>query len=45
MLDDRTLEQKFDFNFVQSDVKDRVDIINELVIGNQRVSLHIFSHR
>ncbi|CAF3771267.1 unnamed protein product [Rotaria magnacalcarata] len=33
ILDDRTLEQKFDFNFTQSDVKDRIEIINELLIG------------
>ncbi|CAF5067482.1 unnamed protein product, partial [Rotaria magnacalcarata] len=40
ILDDRTLEQKFDFNFTQSDVKDRIEIINELLIGNIIVSLH-----
>jgi hypothetical protein len=33
ILDDQTLEQKFDFNFTQSDVKDRIEIINDLVIG------------
>ncbi|CAF4977431.1 unnamed protein product, partial [Rotaria socialis] len=40
LLDDLTLEQKFDFNFTQSDVKDRIEIINELLIGNIIVSLH-----
>ncbi|CAF3362886.1 unnamed protein product [Rotaria sp. Silwood1] len=33
VLDDPTLERKFEFNFTQSDVKDRVEIINELLIG------------
>jgi len=33
ILDDRTLEQKFEFNFTQSDVKDRVEVINDLVTG------------
>ncbi|CAF0806977.1 unnamed protein product [Adineta steineri] len=33
ILDDLTLEQKFEFNFTQSDVKDRLEIINELVTG------------
>ncbi|CAF2364314.1 unnamed protein product [Rotaria sp. Silwood2] len=33
VLDDPTLERKFEFNFTQSDVKDRAEIINELLIG------------
>lgn len=33
ILDDQTLEQKFELNFSQSDVKDRIEIINELLIG------------
>ena len=35
ILNDQTLEQKFEFNFSQSDVKDRVEIINELMIGKK----------
>jgi hypothetical protein len=33
VLDDQTLEQKFEFDFTQSIVKDRIEIINELVTG------------
>jgi hypothetical protein len=33
ILDDQTLEQKFDFNFTHSDLKDRIEIINELITG------------
>lgn len=33
VLDDHALDQKFDFNFSQTDVKDRIEIINELVLG------------
>lgn len=36
ILDDQTLEQKFELNFSQSDVKDRVEIINELLIGKMK---------
>ncbi len=35
ILDDQTLEKKFDFNFTQSDVKDRIEIINDLVTGKR----------
>ena len=35
ILDDQTLEQKFELNFSQSDVKDRIEIINELLIGKR----------
>jgi hypothetical protein len=37
VLDDQTLEKKFDFNFTQSDVKDRVEIINDLIIGKKNL--------
>jgi len=33
ILDDQILEQKFEFNFTHSDVKDRIEIINELITG------------
>ena len=33
LLDDHALEQKFEFNFSQSEVKDRVEIINDLILG------------
>lgn len=33
ILDDMVLEQKFDFNFTQSDVKDRIEIINDFITG------------
>lgn len=36
ILDDQALEQKFELNFTQSDAKDRVEIINELLIGKKR---------
>jgi hypothetical protein len=36
ILDDQTLEQKFEFNYTQTDVKDRIEIINDLVIGKKR---------
>ncbi|CAF1458902.1 unnamed protein product, partial [Didymodactylos carnosus] len=32
-LSDRTLEKKFEFNFIYTDVKDRIEVINELVTG------------
>lgn len=35
ILDDQSLEQKFELNFTQSEVKDRVEIINELLIGKK----------
>jgi hypothetical protein len=35
LLDDPTLEQKFEFNFTQSDVKDRIEIIKDLVLGKR----------
>ncbi len=33
ILDDQGLEQKFEFNFTQTDVKDRIEIINDLITG------------
>ncbi|CAF0864674.1 unnamed protein product [Adineta ricciae] len=33
ILDDPTLDQKFEFQFLRSDVKDRIEVISELVIG------------
>ena len=43
VLDDHALEQKFDFNFSQTDVKDRIEIINELILG--KCSMKITSPR
>ncbi len=40
ILDDQTLEKKFDFNFTQSDVKDRIEIINDLVTGKRERELN-----
>ena len=33
VLDDPALDQKFEFNFSQTDVKDRIEIIQELILG------------
>ena len=33
VLDDHGLDQKFEFNFSQTDVKDRIEIIHELILG------------
>jgi hypothetical protein len=37
VLDDQTLERKFEFNFTQGDVKDRIEVINELLIGEKEI--------
>ena len=39
ILDDPTLEQKFEFQFLRSEVKDRMEIINELVTGKRPLLL------
>ena len=33
LLDDHNLDQKFELNFSQTDVKDRVEVINDLILG------------
>jgi hypothetical protein len=38
-LADQILEQKFEFNFTHSDVKDRVETINDLLTGEKKVKL------
>ena len=36
ILDDQTLEQKFEFDFTQANVKDRIESINDLITGIEK---------